>query len=68
MKKKSKKNNKFNIGDEIDFFIDNIYKKNKLDKKSWIRGKIKDIINENYIIEYFDYKDKKLSINNSNMY
>ena len=56
--------NKFNIGDEVDFLLDNSYSNyhsyNSIDQKAWVRGKIKDIQNDKYIIEYCDNKEKEI--------
>ena len=54
--------NRFNIGDEIDFFIENNVQRD-IEKYSWVRGRIKDIQNDEYIIEYFDNDSIKISVN-----
>ena len=58
----------FKIGDEIDFNIDNDFSNNILDKKSWVRGRIKDIEDGEYIIEYFEYNNKYIPINDYNIF
>jgi len=67
--KKDKINNKFEIGDEVDIPIDNKNSRNFLDKKSWVRGRIKEIKNEEYIIEYGEEDETlNVSINDFNIY
>ena len=59
---------KFKIGDEIDFIIENDFSNNNLDKKSWVRGRIKDIKDGEYIIEYFEYGNKYIPIKDYNIF
>ena len=59
--------NQFNIGDEVDFFIENNVQK-EIEKFSWVRGRIKDIQNDKYIIEYFDDVYKIVSINDYRLF
>ena len=47
---------------------DNPYSKSPLDKKSWIRGKIKDIRDGGFIVEYCDDSSKMMSIDDCNIY
>ena len=66
---KKDKINKFEKGDEVDIPIDNKYSKNYLDKKSWVRGRIKEIKDDEYIIEYGEEDELiNLSINDYNIY
>ena len=65
---KPKKTNNFKVGDEVDIPIENESSKS-IEKKSWIRGRIKEIENDEYIIEYCeDFKEKKISINSINIF
>ena len=59
---------RYNIGDEVDFFIDNNYSRSMIDKKSWVRGRVKDIVNDEYIIEYCDNNEARFPINDYNLY
>ena len=66
---KKDKINKFNIDDEVDIPIDNKESKNFLDKKIWMRGKIKEIKNDEYIIQYGEEDDIiNIPINDYNIY
>ena len=58
---KKDKINKFKVGDEVDILIDNKYSRQFLDKKSWVRGRIKEIKDEEYIIEYGE-EDETINI------
>ena len=63
-----KNENTFNIGDEVDFSIDNtMYSRSPVDRKSWVRGKIKDIQNDEYIIGYCDDNDINISKSDYNI-
>ena len=50
--KEEKFEKKFKVGDKIDFLIYNNETCRTLDKKTWIRGEIKEVNDENYIIQY----------------
>ena len=66
---KKDKINKFKVGDEVDIPIDNKDSKNYLDKKSWVRGRIKEIKDDEYIIEYGEEDETiNISINDYNIY
>ena len=67
--KKDKINKKFTKGDEVDIPINNKDSKSFLDKKSWVRGRIKEIKNDEYIIEY-GKEDETINvlINDYNIY
>ena len=57
--------NKFNIGDEIDFLLDNtVMGKNDMEKIVWLRGRIKNIEDDKYIIEYFEDQELEIPKNN----
>ena len=65
---KNKQPKKFEIGDEVDIPID-ISSSKSIEKKTWVRGRIKDIEDNEYIIEYGEtYRDKKISVNSLNIY
>ena len=65
---KKKQTKKFEIGDEVDIPID-ISSSKSIEKKTWVRGRIKDIVDDEYIIDYGEsYRDKKISKNNFNIY
>ena len=58
----------FKKGDEVDIPIDNESSRSNLDKKSWVRGRIKDIENDEYIVEYGESNgEKNISINDYNI-
>ena len=59
--------NKFNKGDEVDFLTENYHSNSNLDRTVWIRGKIKDIQEDKYIVEYFDEDEKEISKNEFNL-
>ena len=64
--KEKKAKEKFKVGDKVDFLIynDTHY---SLEKKIWLRGEIKEIDDENYIIQYpklNSTKEVKIPINN----
>ena len=62
---KNTENNKYNIGDEVDICLENDrYETKPIDKKVWIRGKIKNIENDEYIIQYFGNKELNIPLNN----
>jgi hypothetical protein len=62
---KNSENNKYNIGDEVDICIENdSYDTKPIDKKVWIRGKIKNIENDEYIIQYCDNKQLNIPLKN----
>ena len=65
--KKTDKDN-FQKEDEVDISIDNPHSKSSLDKKSWVRGKIKDIRDDGFIVEYCDDSPKMMSIDDCNIY
>ena len=67
LKKKTDKDN-LQIGVEVDISTDNPHSKSSLDKKSWIRGKIKDIGEGGFIVEYCDDSPKMMSIDDCNIY
>ena len=66
--RKENTSKKFNVDDEVEFPIDNPHSKGDFDKKSWVRGKIKEIRNDEYVIQYFEDRDKVISINDYNIY
>ena len=59
-----KQSKRFNPGDEVEFLLDNLHPSEIMDKKNWVRGKIKDIRNDEYVIEYFGDNEKLIPINN----
>ena len=66
--RKQNSNKKFKEGDEVEFPIENPHSKGDFDKKSWVRGKIKEIRNDEYVIQYFDDDEKVISINDYNIF
>ena len=65
---KENKGNTFKVGDEVDIPID-VDTSKSIEKKSWVRGKIKEIEDDEYVIEYGDRNgEKKISVNNFNIY
>jgi hypothetical protein len=66
---KTDKINIFKEGDEVDIPIDNKESRNFFDKKCWVRGRIKDIKDDEYIIEYGEEDETiNISINDYNIY
>ena len=60
---------KFEIGEEVDILIDNKYSREMLDRKSWVRGRIKDIQDNEYIVEYCEKDDeKRIPLNDYNIF
>ena len=53
----------FEIGDEIDFIYDDREIRYDSFKKVWMRGRIKDVTDKKYIVEYFDVEDLFFPIN-----
>ena len=47
----------FKIGDEVDIGIENKHSITKFDEIYWVRGKIKDIVNDEYIVEDYERDD-----------
>jgi len=66
--RKQNTSKKFNVGDEVEFPIENPRSKGDFDKKSWVRGKIKEIRNDEYVIEYFDDDEKVIPVSDYNIY
>ena len=65
---KSNISKSFKVGDEIDFPID-VETSKSIEKKSWVRGRIKEIEDDEYVIEYGDTNgEKKISVNSFNIY
>ena len=62
-----KKIDKFKIGDEIDIQIDNKLSRQFLDKKSWVRGRIKEIKDDEYIVEYGE-EDEAINLSKNDDY
>jgi len=63
-----KNENTFKIGDEVDFIIDNNNNSRSIvDRNSWVRGKIKDIQNDEYIIGYCEDSDINIPKNDYNL-
>ena len=62
------KTNNFKVGDEVDIPIE-IETSKSIERKSWVRGRIKEIENDEYIIEICENcKDKNISINSINIF
>ena len=59
---------KYKVGDIVDIPVD-ISSSKSIEKKTWIRGRIKEIEDDEYVIDYGEaYKDKKISVNSFNIY
>ena len=61
-----KQRTKFNVGDEIDFIIDYNNSRNLIDKKAWIRGKIKEIEDDQYVVQCCEDDELKISTDDYN--
>ena len=60
---------KFEIGQEVDISIDNKHCRDMLDRKCWVRGRIKDIQDNEYIVEYCEEDDeKRIPLNDFNIF
>ena len=58
----------FKVGDEVDIPID-VETSKSIEKKSWVRGRIKEIEDDEYIIVYGSTNgEKKISVHNFNIY
>ena len=66
--KKKLEKKSFNIGDEVDFLIESNIGRYDFEKKFWARGRIKEIRDDQYVIEYFDDKEKTISVNDFNIF
>ena len=62
-----KQRTKFNVGDEIDFIIDYNNSRNLIDKKAWIRGKIKEIEDDQYVVQCCEDDELKISTDDYNI-
>ena len=64
--------NKYNIGDEIDFPYESTSSRFDFLNKVWMRGRITDIKNDNYYIQFCDKKHREnfytIPVNNCNIY
>ena len=62
-------NKNFKIGDLVDFATENPRKRlYDLDNYCWVRGRIKDISDNKYIIEYCEEKDVEIPFGEHNIY
>ena len=62
-----KNQNKFDVGDEVDISIENESSKTSLDKRAYIRGKVKEIEEDKYIIESCEDNDIEMPKNEFNL-
>ena len=62
-----KNREKFNIGDEVDFMVENRISRNFMDKKAWVRGTIKNIEDDKYSIEYAGGEEIQIPIEDYNL-
>ena len=58
----------FKVDDEVDFLVEKNIGKNEFEKKFWARGKIKEIRDDQYVIQYFDDEEKIISVNDFNIF
>ena len=57
---------KFKVDDEVDFSIET-NSSDSIRKYAWVRGKIKDIENDEYVIEFCEHENKTIPINDYNL-
>ena len=64
---KNQESKKFEVNDIIDIPIE--YEKNRtIDKYCWVRGKITEITDDEYIVNYWKDKEKRISKSDVNIY
>ena len=66
--KKKLEKKSFKVDDEVDFLVEKNIGKNEFEKKFWARGKIKEIKDDQYVIQYFDDEEKIISVNDFNIF
>ena len=58
---------RFEVGDLVDFPMEYDHCRT-IDKYCWVRGRVKSVSDEEYIVEYWNNKQKKISFSDLNIY